>query len=158
MDFFIAKIIHGHRWICFQNVKNRFWEANIRPQRPAIRPLRLLSHSVGRLVWQKRHRGFKRLSGSSTIGWVSGSRVRAFRCVGKHFDACVIQRCQICGRSSIVKGGITTHRRTPYVIVGNSLIGVRYRAEITRQQVNPFVHHNQYKQFEKFRKKKKAIF
>ena len=148
-----ARSIPGHRWVSPRTVRNRLREANIHPQRPAIRPTLLQRHREARLAWCRRHRRF------NNRDWVevlftdesrfhidsSDSRSRTYRRVGERYsDACVIQRRPYGGGSVIVWGGITAHGRTPLVVVDGSLTGIRYRDKIVRHHVMPFIRNSQH--------------
>ena len=54
-------------------------------------------------------------------------------------DACIVQRAGFGGGNVIVWEGITSHGRTQLVIVAGNLTANRYRDEITRPHVLPFL-------------------
>ena len=65
---------------------------------------------------------------------------RVYRCDNEHYaDACVVQCAGFGGGSVTVWGGITSHGRTQLVIVAGNLTAIRYRDEIIRPLVLPFL-------------------
>ena len=70
----------------------------------------------------------------------SDDRSRVYRRVGERcHDSCVIQRRPFGGGSVMVWGGILSRGRTALVVVDSTLTGIRYRGEIIRPRVLPFV-------------------
>ena len=53
-----ARTIPGLRVISARTVRNRLLEHNIRPRRPAIRPILLQRHRNARLAWSRQHLRF----------------------------------------------------------------------------------------------------
>ena len=144
-----ARSIPGLRPISSRTVRNRLHEHNIRPIRPAIRPILLPRHCAlcTRLTWCRRYLRF-RIQDWANILFTDESRFhldsdghsRVYRCVGERYaDACVIQRQSFGGGSVMVWGGITAHGRTPLVVVAGNLTGIRYRDEIVQPYVIPFI-------------------
>lgn len=96
---FTARSIPGLRPISSRTVLNRLREHNIRPRRPAIRPMLLLRHRAARLTWCRRYLRF-RIQDWANILFTDKSRfhldrsdVRSRFCrrVGERYtDACVI--------------------------------------------------------------------
>ena len=125
-----ARSIPGLRPITSRTVRNRLREHNIRPRRPAIRPILLPKHRAARLTWCRRYLRF-RIQDWANILFTDESRFhldssdgrsRVYRRVGERYtDACVIQRQSFGGGSVMVWGGITAHGRTPLVVVAGNL-------------------------------------
>ena len=127
-----ARSTPGLRPISSRTVRNRLREHNIRPRRPAIRPMLLPRHHAARLTWCRRYLRF-RIQDWANILFTdesrfhldsSDGRYRVYRRGGeRHADACVIQRQSFGGDSVMVWGGITAHGRTPLVVVAGNLWG-----------------------------------
>ena len=143
-----TRSIPSFRRISPRTVRNRMCERGIRPRRPAIRPVLQQRHRVARFAWCRRHINFTQQD------WVrvlftdeskfhldsSDSRSREYRRVGERFhDSCVIQRRSLGGGSVMVWSGISSRGRTALVVVYGTLTGIRYRDEIIRPHVLPFV-------------------
>ncbi len=147
-----ARTIPGLLPISPRTVRNRLRERAIRPRRPAIRPVLLRRHRVARLDWCRRHLRFTRRDWAGIL-FTDESRVhldssdgrsRVYRRVGERFcDACVVQRRSFGGGSVMIWGGITANGRTPLVVVNGNLNALRYRDEILRTHVVPFVQEQQ---------------
>ena len=142
-----ARSIPGLRPISARTVCNRLREHNIRPTRPAIRPILLPRHRVARLTWCRRYLRFgiqdwaKILFTDESRFHLDSSdgRSHVYRCVGERYaDTCVIQR-QSFGGSVMVWGCITAYGRTPLVVVAGNLTGMRYRDELVQPYVIPFI-------------------
>lgn len=147
-----ARSIPGLRPISPRTVRNRLRERNIRPRRPAIRPVLLQRHRVARLAWCRRHiRLLRREWGDILFSDEcrvhldsSDGRSRAYRRVGERYhDSCVVERRAFGGGSVMVWGGITATGRTPLVVVNGNLNAVRYRDEILQTHVIPFINAQQ---------------
>ena len=120
-----ARSIPGLRNISPRTVRNRLRERNIRPRRPAIRPVLQRRHRVARLAWCRAHLRFIRrdwarilFSDESRFHLDSSDgRSRVYRRVGERFqDNCVVERRLFGGGSIMVWGGITGNARTPLVV------------------------------------------
>ena len=143
-----ARTILGLRPISSRTVRNRLHEHNIRPRRPAIRPMLLPRHRAARLTWCRRYFRF-RIQDWANILFTDESRFhldssdgrsRVYRRVGERYaNACVIQRQSFGGGSVMVWGGITPHGRTPLVVVAGNLTGIRYWDEIVQPYVIPLI-------------------
>ena len=129
-------------------VCNRLRERGIWPRRPAIRPVLQQRHRVARFAWFRRHIHFTQhdwahvlLTDESGFHLDSiNGRSRVYRSVGERFhDSCVIQRHPFGGGSIMVCGGLSSRGRTALVVVDGTLTGIRYRDEIIRPHVLPFV-------------------
>jgi transposase len=117
-----ARSIPGLRPISSRTVRNSIRKHNIRPRRPAIRPILLPRHRAARLSWCRRYLRF-RIQDWANILFTDESRFhldssdgrsRVYRRVGERYTvACVIQRQSFGGGSVMVWGGITAHGRTP---------------------------------------------
>ena len=143
-----ARSIPGLRNISPRTVRNRLRERNIRPRRPAIRPVLQRRHRVARLAWCRAHLRFTRrdwarilFSDESRFHLDSSDgRSRVYRRVGERYqDNCVVERRLFGGGSIMVWGGITGNARTPLVVINGNLTGARYRDEILQAHVVPFV-------------------
>ena len=144
----MARSIPGLRNISPKAVRNRLRERNIRPRRPAIRPVLQRRHRVARLAWCRAHlrytrRDWARILFSDESRFhldSSDGRSRVYRRVGEQYqDNCVVERRLFGGGSRLVWGGITGNARTPLVIINGNLTGARYRDEILPAHVVPFV-------------------
>ena len=143
-----ARSIPGLRNISPRTVRNRLRERNIRPRRPAIRPVLQRRHRVARLAWCRAHLRFTRrdwarilFSDESRFHLDSSDgRSRVYRRVGERYqDNCVVERRLFGWGSIMVWGGITGNARTPLVVINGNLTGARYRDEILQAHVVPFV-------------------
>ena len=143
-----ARSIPGLRPISSRTVHNRLREHNIRPRRPAIRPILLPRHHAARLTWCRRYLRFRIQDWANILftdeSWFhldsTDGRSRVYRRVGERYaDACVIQRQSFGSGSVTVWGGITAHGRTPLVVVAGNLTGIRYLDEIVQPYVIPFI-------------------
>ena len=141
-----ARSIPCLRNISPRAVRNRLRERNIRPRRPAIRPV--LQRRVARLAWCRAHLRFTRrdwarilFSDESRFHLDSSDgRSRVYRRVGERYqDNCVVERRLFGGGSIMVWGRITGNARTPLVAINGNLTGARYRDEILQAHVVPFV-------------------
>ncbi|XP_065943696.1 uncharacterized protein [Magallana gigas] len=140
--------IPGLRPISPRTVRNLLRKQNIRPRRPAVRPVLLQPHRIARLAWCTRHL-LLRIQDWANILFTdesrfhlnsSDGRCRVYRRVGERYqDACVVQRRQFGGGSVMVYGGISARGRTPLQIVNGNLTGVRYRDKIIQRHVIPFI-------------------
>jgi transposase len=96
-----ARSIPGLRLINSRTVRNKLREHNIRPRRPAIRPILLPRHRAARLTWCWRYLRFK-IQDWANILFTDESRFHldssdgrscVYRRVGERYaDGCVIQR------------------------------------------------------------------
>jgi hypothetical protein len=107
-----ARTIPGLRPISSRTVRNHLREHNIRPRRPAIRPVLLPGHRRARLNWARRHLRFTRRDWGNILFTdeldSSDGRCRAYMRQGERYsDPCVIQRRTFGGGSVMVLGGIT---------------------------------------------------
>ena len=93
--------IPGLRNICPRTVRNLLRERNIRPRRPAIRPVLQRRHRVARLAWCRAHLRFTRrdwarilFSDESRFHLDSSDgRSRVYHRVGERYqDNCVVER------------------------------------------------------------------
>ena len=143
-----ARSIPGLRNVSPRTVRNRLRERNIRPRRPAIRPVLQRRHRVARLAWCRAHLRFTRrdwarilFSDESRFHLDSSDgRSRVYRRVGERYqDNCVVERRLFGGGSIMVWGGITGNARTPLVVINGNLTSARYRDEILQAHVVPFV-------------------
>ena len=143
-----ARSIPGLRRISPWTVRNRLRERGIRPRRPAILPVLQQRHRVTRFAWCRRHIHFTQQDLVRALFTHesrfhldnSDGRSRGYRRVGERFhDSCVIQRRPFGGGSVMVWGGISARGRTALVVVDGTLTGIRYRHEIIRPHVLPFV-------------------
>lgn len=143
-----ARTIPGLRPITPRTVRNRLREQGIRPRRPAVRPVLLQRHRTARLAWARRHIQFTQrdwgriLFTDETRVHLDGSdgRSRVYRRVDERYhDACVVERRPFGGGSVMVWGGITSTGRTSLVVLDGTLTGARYRDEILRTHVIPFL-------------------
>ena len=144
----MARSIPGLRRISPRTVRNRLRERGIRPRRPVIRPVLQQRHRVARLAWCRRHIHFTQQDWARILFTdesrfhldSSDGRSRVYRRVGERFhDSCVIERRPFGGGSVMVWGGISSRGRTALVVVDGILTGIRYRDEIIRPHVLPFV-------------------
>ena len=92
-----ARTIPGLRVISARTVRNRLLEHNMRPRRPALRPVLLQRHRNARLAWNRQHQRFTRRDWSGvlftdeSIFHMDGSdgRNRVYRRVNERYaDAC----------------------------------------------------------------------
>ena len=143
-----ARSSPGSRNISPRTVRNRLRERNIRPRRPAIRPVLQRRHCVARLAWCRAHLRFSRrdwarilFSDESRFHLDSSDACsRVYRRVGERYqDNCIVKRRLFGGGSIMVWGGITGKARTPLVVINGNLTGARYRDEILQAHVVPFV-------------------
>lgn len=143
-----ARTIPGLRRISSRTVRNRLRQRNIRPRRPAVRPVLLQRHRTARLACARRHLRFRFNDWTGVLFTdesrfhLDGSdgRCRVYRRPGERYsDACVVQRQTFGGGSVMVWGGITRNGRTPLQLVNGNLTGIRYRDEILQRHVIPFI-------------------
>ena len=143
-----ARSIPGLRRISPRTIRNRLHERGIRPWRPAIRPVLQQCHRVARFACCRWHIHFMQQDWARVLFMdesrfhldSSDGRSRVYRRVGERFHySCVIQRRPFGGDSVIVWGGISSRGRTALVVVDGTLTGIRYRDEIIRPHVLPFV-------------------
>ena len=139
-----ARSSPGLRNISPRTERNRLRERNIRPRRPAIRPVLQRRHRVARLAWCRAHLRFTgRILFSDESRFhldSSDARSRVYRRVGERYqDNCVVKHRLFGGGSIMVWGGITGNARTPLVVINGNLTGARYRDEILQAHVVPFV-------------------
>ena len=96
-----ARSIPRLRPISSRTVHNRLREHNIRPKRPAIRPMLLPRHRAARLTWCRRYLRFRIQDWANILSTdesrfhldSSDGRSRVYRRVGERYaDPCVIQR------------------------------------------------------------------
>ena len=139
-----ARRIPGLRRISPRTVHNRLRARGIRPRRPAIRPVLQPRHRVTRCTWCRKHIYFTQHDWARILFTdesrfhldSSDGRSRVYRRVGERFHhRCVIER----GGSVMVWGGISSRGRTTLVVVDGTLTGIRYRDEIIRPHVRPYV-------------------
>lgn len=143
-----ARTIPGLRRISGRTVRNRLRDYGIRPRRPCVRPLLQPRHRQARLQWSRNHLRW-RLAQWQGILFTDESRFhldgsdgrqRVYRRVGERYrDQCISQRRYYGGGSVMVWGGITAHGRTPLVLVEGNLNAQRYRDEVLRPHVVPFI-------------------
>lgn len=147
-----ARSIPRDRQISARTVRNRLREHDIRPRRPAVRPVLLPRHRRARLAWCRRYLRYTQNDWAGVLFTDESrfhldsfdGRQRVYRRPGERFsDACVIQRNAWGGGSVMVWGGMTTHGRTPLVVIDGNLTGVRYRDIVIQQHVLPFINGQQ---------------
>lgn len=145
---FTARTIPGLRRISGRTVRNRLRVHNIRPRRPAIRPVLLQRHRVARLAWSRRHLRFRMQDWADVLFSdesrfhldSSDGRQRVYRRTGERYaDPCVVQRRAFGGGSVMVWGGITSTGRTALQVVDGNLTAAQYRDEILQPHVVPFI-------------------
>ena len=143
-----ARTIPGIRPISSRTVRNRLHEHNIRPRRPAIRPIVLPRNRAARLTWCRRYLRFRIPDWAKVLFTdesrfhldSSDGRSRAYRRVGERYaDACVIQCQSFGGGTVMVWEGKTAHGRTPLVVVAGNMTGIRYRDELVQPYVISFI-------------------
>ena len=143
-----ARSIPGLRRISPRRVHNRLRERGIWPRHPAIHPVLLKCHCVAHFAWCRRRIHFTQQDWAHVLFTYesrfhldsSNGHSRVYLRVGECFhDSCVIQRRPFGGGSVMVWGGISSHGRTALVVVDSTLTGIRYRAEVIRPDVLPFV-------------------
>ena len=139
-----ARSIPSLRRISPRTLSNRLRERGIRPRRPVLQQ----RHRVARFGWCRRHIHFTQQYWARILFTdesrfhldSSDGRSRVYRRVGERFHhSCVIERCPFGGGSVMVWGGISSRGRTALVIADGTLTGIRYRDEIIRPHVLPFV-------------------
>lgn len=142
-----------------QTVINRLREANLRarrqyvglpltPQRRARRMQWATAHMPRRFP-MRRWRSMLFTDESRFTLFRADGRQRVYRRRGERFaDACVLEHDRFGGGSVMVWAGISHGLKTPLVIVNGNLTAVRYRDEILRPHVVPFVrqHHLTFQQ------------
>ena len=143
-----ARSIPDLRNISPRTVRNRLRERNIRPWRPAIRPVLQRRHRVARLAWCRAHLRFTRqdwahilFSDESRFHLDSSDGCSSvYRQVGERYqDNCVVERHLFGGGSIMVWGRITGNARTPLVVINGNLTGARFCDEILHAHVVLFV-------------------
>ena len=95
-----ARSISGLRPISSRKARNRLRKHNIRPRRPAIRPILLPRHRAARLTWCRRYLRF-RIHDWANILFTDESqfhldsndgRSRVYRCVGERYVSFNVNR------------------------------------------------------------------
>lgn len=140
--------IPGLRRVSGDTIRRRLREYGLRARRPSVQPTLLHRHRVARLQWARQHVRFgidnwrrvlftdeSRFQLSQADG-----RQRVYRRRGERYaDNCVVERRPYGGGGVMVWGGFTAHRRTQLVVIRGNLNGLRYRDDIVRQHIVPFV-------------------
>lgn len=139
--------LHNNR-ISDQTVRNRLRQAGLHARRPYRGLVLTAPRRQQRMRWVITH-GRWTINQWSQILFtdesrfsLSGSdgRSRVWRRRGERYsDACVVQRDRWGGPSVMVWGGISATHRTELHFIAGNLTGLRYRDEILRPVVVPFV-------------------
>lgn len=143
-----AAAIPGLRRISSGTVRNRLREQGLHARRPAVRPVLQPRHRVARLAWARQHIPFRNAQWDMvlftdecriTLNRADG-RQRVYRRQGERFaDNCIQEHDRQGGGGIMVWGGISTNQRTQLVIIEGNLTGLRYRDEVVRNHIAPFV-------------------
>lgn len=143
---------HG-RPINAKTVRNRLREVGLRARRPYVGPHLTPARRQRRMAWVTAHgprlfpqRQWRRVfftDESRFCLFRADGRQRVYRRRGERFaDACVVERDRFGGGSVMVWGGISHGLKSPLVVVNGNLTAVRYRDEILRPHVVPFLQQN----------------
>jgi transposase len=130
-------------------VRRRLRAAGVRAYRPYRGIVLTPGHRRARLAWARRHQRLTQLQWNKVmvtdesrilLQRIDG-RLRIWRRRGERYaDACTVETDRFGGGGSLmVWGGISGSHRTALVIVEGNLNGMRYRDEILRGHVIPFL-------------------
>lgn len=131
-----------------QTVIRRLKKAGLRSRRPYFGPILSIQNRMNRLQWARDHHRwtFERWNTvlfsdeSRFCVSMSDGRQRVWRRKGERYSQCCIQeRDRWGGGGVMVWGGISGRHRTPLVIVQGTINAQRYREEILRDHVLPFL-------------------
>lgn len=131
-----------------QTIRNRLRERNLRPRRQAVRPVLLPRHRIARQAWARQHRQWTRQEWSAVLFsdesrfslQHNDGRILVYRRRGERFaDVNVRERNVFGGGSVMVWGGFSFRHRTPLQVIVGNINAVRYRDEIVRPLVLPFL-------------------
>ena len=143
-----ARTIRGLRRITSNTVRNRLRERGLRARRPARRLTLIQHHRNARTAWARR---YQRATNAelNTILWTdevrftlsrSDGRRRVYRRAGKRYaNACVEEYESQGGEGVMAWGGISGTHRTQLVILNGAITGLRYRDEVVRPHIVPFL-------------------
>ena len=140
---------HG-RPINSKTVRNRLRELGIRARRPYVGPNLTPARHQRRMNWVAIHgpgrfpmRQWRQVfftDESRFCLFRSDGRQRVYRRRGERFaDGCVVERDRFGGGSVMVWGGISYGLKSQLVVIDGNLTAARYRDEILRPQVIPFL-------------------
>jgi transposase-like protein len=143
-----ARNIPGLRVISAVTVRRRLCEQGLRAYRPARCTVLTHRHRQLRLQWARQHFPFtvhqwrhvlftdeSRFNLSTADG-----RHRVYRRVAERYaDQAVVELLPYGGGSIMVWGGFTARHRTQLVIIRGNLNALRYRNEIVRCHIEPFI-------------------
>ncbi|KAL0185765.1 hypothetical protein M9458_017435, partial [Cirrhinus mrigala] len=120
-----------------QTVRNRLHEGGMRARRSQMGVVLTAQHCAGRLAFAREHqdwqiRHWRPVLFTDKSRFTLSTRDRVWRCLGERSAACnILQHDRFGSRSVMVWGGIS--------LEGGSLTAIRYRDEILRPHVRPYV-------------------
>lgn len=144
--------VHGNhgRPISSKTVRNRLREVGVRARRPYVGPHLTVARRRRRMAWVAAHaprrftlRQWRQVlftDESRFCLFRADGRQRVYRRRGERFaDACVVERDRFGGGSVMVWGGISHGLKSHLVVIDGNLTAARYRDEILRPHVVPFL-------------------
>ena len=143
-----ARTIPGLRRLSAQTIRRRLRHFGIVPRRPARRPILTVQHRRLRLQWAQQHRRWIQRQWDLVL-FTDESRFMLNRCDGRlrvyrrrgerYANNCVQEFDRFGGGSVMIWGGITARNRTDLLVIDGNLTGQRYRDEVLRPLVVPFL-------------------
>lgn len=137
-----------HRPVSARTIRNRLRAEGIRPYRPYVGSVLTPRHRRARVEWCTAHRRWT-LQRWSQVAFSDEKRFQCFRADGRdrvyrrrqerYADPCVRQVNRWGGPSVMVWAAISANHRTDLVFIEGNLNGVRYRDEVLRPAVLPFM-------------------
>lgn len=137
-----------HRPVSARTIRNRLRADNIRPRRPYVGSVLTPRHRRARVEWCNAHHRWTLQRWSQVVFsdekkfqcFRADGRDRVYRRPGERFaEACVRQVNRWGGPSVMVWAAISANHRSELVFIQGNLNGLRYRDEILRPVVLPFL-------------------
>lgn len=137
--------------VCPQTIRNRLRNAGLRCRRPLVGNVLTPQHRAARLQWAQTHRIWPRQrwlnilfsDESRFLLHRADGRLRVYRRRNERYrQDCVLEVDRFGGGGVMVWAGITSTGRTILYRIQGNLTGVRYRDEILRPIVVPFLRAN----------------
>ena len=134
-----------------QTIRNRLHATNLRARKAARKPAMTALHRIARMRWCRQHLRWNREMWQSVLFSDESrfclrkldGRIKVWRCPGKRFADCCVDRVTPFGGGSVmVWGGISAVGKTPLIVINGNMTAQRYRDEVLQPVALPYLRRN----------------